>query len=820
MASLPPLPPDMLRPASSWQESDYRSRVALRRLIDLETQVAAQALYSLVYVDETARLAAGPFTSADVGRVAWQQSDDTFWLLDDNSPITWTEVSGATAIPRHAVTHLPGGIDGLATGVPVAIGVTNQEGSAASFSRSDHVHALPALDPSPAGTWGSVTVDSRGIVTGGSNPAEVSDLQDAYDNWDGEGSSITVLATRGLTVTQAAYSDTGAPTPILTLTGGVHAAVPADTEVHDVHWNLARALTFEAPTGILMRQRAVRIDSPTYQADPGPMGVGIAYPTTFWVGGPPTMADATTGALSVGAWVEMTGLGPGSLLGSCLGLAVTAYKQNTVRAGLLYLSQAPQRDYFDAPIWAVHSGNFASAYIEYISTVDAPEGTCHGLEVYRASSNNEDHHALHVESGGYGSAAFFSGQDFTRAVVEVWGFDESTVAALSVAASFNNIDYTPHIRPMLRLFNSATCDSYWIRADSPALEFVGAYYTGDFTTTRVHFYERIRAAQNNTYLQWFCRSSIGDVEGSDVELMRLNYHNSDGWHDGLLEVLYDLSVSGSTTLGDNYTDTVTATARVQGYLTWTADGGWITVGQRDFNQSPAGGFTLSAATGATGSGQNGITGGTTTIRGGTGGNATMGFAVGAGGDAILTGADAGTVGGGNTGAVGGSARVRAGAGTGGFAYGNVTLADTGGYVGVGLISAPSDLLSLKKHAAFSGSESNTATAALQTTDAAETSLWTLTLSDAKAYWLEATLVGRDASGAACVTATVKVRAWREGGGAEVGDDFLEWKDPAGHPWLVKWDIDGNDVRLRVTGALATTINWTATINYQGVSGSA
>ena len=45
------LPPDMLRPASSWQESDYRSRVALRRLIDLETQVAAQAIYTLVFVD-------------------------------------------------------------------------------------------------------------------------------------------------------------------------------------------------------------------------------------------------------------------------------------------------------------------------------------------------------------------------------------------------------------------------------------------------------------------------------------------------------------------------------------------------------------------------------------------------------------------------------------------------------------------------------------------------------------------------------------------------------------------------------------------------
>ena len=40
----------------------------------------------------------------------------------------------------HASTHLPNGTDALATGVPVAIGTANAEGTANAFARQDHVH--------------------------------------------------------------------------------------------------------------------------------------------------------------------------------------------------------------------------------------------------------------------------------------------------------------------------------------------------------------------------------------------------------------------------------------------------------------------------------------------------------------------------------------------------------------------------------------------------------------------------------------------------------------------------------------------------------
>ena len=43
----------------------------------------------LEYADATARLAATGFTVKDVGRVAQQDSDSSFWLLVGYSPITW-----------------------------------------------------------------------------------------------------------------------------------------------------------------------------------------------------------------------------------------------------------------------------------------------------------------------------------------------------------------------------------------------------------------------------------------------------------------------------------------------------------------------------------------------------------------------------------------------------------------------------------------------------------------------------------------------------------------------------------------------------------
>lgn len=68
-------------------------------------QIANHRLETWVYADATARLAATGFTVDDVGRIAFQQSDGSYWRLSDDSPITWATVTGGAStadITTHA----------------------------------------------------------------------------------------------------------------------------------------------------------------------------------------------------------------------------------------------------------------------------------------------------------------------------------------------------------------------------------------------------------------------------------------------------------------------------------------------------------------------------------------------------------------------------------------------------------------------------------------------------------------------------------------------------------------------------------------------
>lgn len=47
------------------------------------------------YADQTARDGAAGLTTADVGKAARQTDDDTFWLLTDDSPVTWVGPLGS-----------------------------------------------------------------------------------------------------------------------------------------------------------------------------------------------------------------------------------------------------------------------------------------------------------------------------------------------------------------------------------------------------------------------------------------------------------------------------------------------------------------------------------------------------------------------------------------------------------------------------------------------------------------------------------------------------------------------------------------------------
>src|SRR5262249_15280327 len=75
-------------------------------------------------------------------------SGGTFCEGDDD------RLSDARAPLAHALTHLPGGPDGIASGVgsSLSAGGSNSEGPAMAFARQDHSHALPPFG-SAGGTF-------------------------------------------------------------------------------------------------------------------------------------------------------------------------------------------------------------------------------------------------------------------------------------------------------------------------------------------------------------------------------------------------------------------------------------------------------------------------------------------------------------------------------------------------------------------------------------------------------------------------------------------------------------------------------------------
>jgi hypothetical protein len=125
----------------------------------------------------------------------------------------------------------------------------------------------------------------------------------------------------------------------------------------------------------------------------------------------------------------------------------------------------------------------------------------------------------------------------------------------------------------------------------------------------------------------------------------------------------------------------------------------------------------------------------------------------------------------------------------------------------------------KDHSAFTGSESKTTTAAIQTTDATVTDLFTIALSDSTVYVVEVSVVGRDAAGTERAMYGKKALVYREGGGATlqgaVQDVHADVETTAGLDATIV--VASNNAKVQVTGIAATTINWVATVKYQAVS---
>lgn len=127
----------------------------------------------------------------------------------------------------------------------------------------------------------------------------------------------------------------------------------------------------------------------------------------------------------------------------------------------------------------------------------------------------------------------------------------------------------------------------------------------------------------------------------------------------------------------------------------------------------------------------------------------------------------------------------------------------------------------KNHAAFAGSEAVTVTAAVQTTDATVTTLvdGTFELADNTAYSFRCEVIGREGATHRAAYGIMGL-FYRQGGGLATQQGTTQTLHTAIETNAgldATYAVSGNNLLLQVTGLAATTINWTATCNYQGVS---
>lgn len=113
---------------------------------------------------------------------------------------------------------------------------------------------------------------------------------------------------------------------------------------------------------------------------------------------------------------------------------------------------------------------------------------------------------------------------------------------------------------------------------------------------------------------------------------------------------------------------------------------------------------------------------------------------------------------------------------------------------------------------------NFGTGTASTTDATETTLVTIALSDNTVYHLKGTVVGNKSDHTDRASAQISATAYRAGGSATIqgfttslhaAKSDLDWGDPT-------FSVSGNNLLLTVTGKAATNIDWSGIVYYLSV----
>ena len=136
-------------------------------------------------------------------------------------------------------------------------------------------------------------------------------------------------------------------------------------------------------------------------------------------------------------------------------------------------------------------------------------------------------------------------------------------------------------------------------------------------------------------------------------------------------------------------------------------------------------------------------------------------------------------------------------------------------VGIGV--TPTERLSLKDHAAFTSSETQLTTGAVQTTNATVTTVKQVALLASSACWIEADVVGRRTDDGARAYYKLTALVYRVAGVAILEGVTALTTIESDAAWNATVAVTGNDFIVTVTGVAATTINWACTVRYQQVA---